>query len=163
MAVKNLFANAGETFKVISTKDDALASDFSAEEYADYLKDLDESKLRRREDCADSFTYFHLRLVSKIEDALRNKDKLASLGMRPGSNQDQPLFTVMTRIVETSLVDITCDGVSCFEKADKHGGPSDRLLVGLVQSLIIVDLFSAIQAREAGPMSGPALEMTKKN
>lgn len=159
--IKNLFASTQEEFKVVSAKDDALAEDYSAEEYADYLKDLDENKLRRKEGNTEAFTYFHMKLAQKLEDALKGKDKLASLGVQR-ANGEQPLFTVMTRLVEQSLVDITCEGVSIMEK-QKDGKPAERIMLGLVRSMIVVDLFAALQAREAGPMSQGVVELTKKN
>lgn len=161
MAVKNLFAATCESFAVVSTKDEALAKDFSQEEYNEYLKDLDEGKLRRAEGNVESFTYFHMKLAQKLEDALKGKDKLASLGVTRASGE-QPLFTVMTRLVEQSLTDITVDGNSIMDK-DKNGKPSERLMLGLVRSMIVVDLFAALQAREAGPMSQGVVELTKKN
>ncbi len=161
MAIKNLFSTTDESFAVVSSKDEALAPDYTQEEYAEYLKDLDESKLRRAEGNTEPFTYFHMRLAQKLEEALKGKDKLASLGVNK-AGVDQPLFTVMTRLVEQSLFDITCDGVSVMDK-DKQGKPTERLMLGLVRSMIVIDLFSALQAREAGPLAGNVTELTKKN
>ena len=158
MAIKNLFATTQEFFTVVSSKDEALATDFTADEYQEYLKTLDESLLRKNPEKNESFTYFHMKLAQKLEDALKGKDKLASLGVAR-ANGDQPLFTVMTRLVEQSLVDITVDGTSIMDKA-KDGKPSEATMLGLVRSMIVVELFSALQAREAGPLSS---ELTKKN
>lgn len=160
MAIKNLFSTTTESFAVVSSKDECLAEDYTQDEYAEYLKDLDESKLRRKEGNDEPFTYFHLKLATKLEDALKGKDKLASMGMNKGG--DTPIFTVMTNLVSQSLFDITVGGVS-MEGAFKNGKPTDQLLLGLVRSMIISDLFAALQAREAGPMSSGAVELTKKN
>jgi hypothetical protein len=160
MAIKNLFSATDESFAVVSSKDECLAEDFTQEEYAEYLKDLDESKLRRKEGNEEPFTYFHLKLATKLEEALKGKDKIASMGMNKGG--DTPIFTVMTNIVSQALHNITSGGVS-VETAFKNGKPTDQLLLGLVRSMIISDLFAALQAREAGPLSGAALELTKKN
>lgn len=160
MAIKNMFSATSESFAVVSSKDECLCEDYTQEEYAEYLKDLDESKLRRREGNDEPFTYFHLKLATKLEDALKGKDKLASMGMNKGG--DTPIFTVMTNIVSQSLHDITCGGVS-VETAFKNGKATDQLLLALVRSMIISDLFAALQAREAGPMSSGAVDLTKKN
>lgn len=158
MAIKNLYANTNETFLVVSQKDDALAEDFSSEEYTEYLQTLDESLLRRKND--EPFTYFHLKQATKLEDALKGKDKVAALGMR--QQGDAPIFSIMTSIVKDALVDVTCAGESLFKK-DKSGKPADELMLALVRSLIVVDLFSALQAREAGALSGNKLELVKKS
>jgi hypothetical protein len=159
MAVKNLFASTSETFKVVSSKDEALAEDFSAEEYAAYLKDLDETKLRRRPENNEPWTIFHLRLATKLEDELRGKNSLASIGMAKG---EVALYTVMTELVRTALVDITCGAESLMQKAG-GGKASDDLMLGLVRSNIVVDLFGALQARESGAAGQGAVELTKKN
>lgn len=157
MAIANLFASTSESFAVVSSKDGALAEDFSAEEYSDYLATLDESKLRRRND--EPFTYFHLKLATKLEDQLKGKDKIAQLGLK--QNGDVPYFTVITRLVESALFDITTDGVSVF-KAGRDNKPDESLMLGLVRSMIVMDLFAALQAREAGPMSQASVDLTKK-
>lgn len=158
MAVKNLFASTNETFKVVSRKDDALAADLTDEEYAEYLKDFDDAKLRRANE--EPFTYFHLRLATRLEDELRGKNSIVSLGMNKGG--DTPLFTVMTNLVRTSLIDVTCDGQSLMRKNGK-GEPADELLLGLVRSGIILDLFAALQAREGGMLQTREIDLTKKN
>lgn len=159
MAVKNLFASTHESFKVVCSKDECLAADFSTQEYQEYLKSLDDSLLRRSEGNEDPFTYFHLRLATKLEDELRGKNSLASIGMSKG---ETALYTVMTEIVRTALLDITCAGESQMQKAG-GGKASDDLMFGLVRSGIVVDLFSALQARESGASSQGAVELTKKN
>jgi hypothetical protein len=161
MAMKNLFASPSETFLVVSSKDDALAADFTAEEYAAYLKDLDLSKLRRAEGNDEPFCFFHLRSAVSLEDALRSKDRLASIGMVSGDAEKRPI-TAMTKIVQAALVDVTVGEASVFEK-DKDGGPSERLMRGLVNTMAVIDLFTALQMREAGPLSSSAVEATKKN
>lgn len=159
MAVKNLFASTSETFKVVSSKDDALDPEFSAEEYQEYLKTLDVSKLRRSEGNEEPFTFFHLRLASKLEDELRGKNSLASIGMGKG---DVLLYSVMTEIVRAALIDVTCGDESLMQKGG-GGKASDGLMLGIVRSNIIVDLFGALQAREASSPGQSSLELTKKN
>lgn len=152
MAVKHLFASTEDTFKVVSRRDDSLEDDITEEEYGEYLKTLDESLLRRKEGNNEPFTYFHMRISSKLDAALKNSGKTVSLGQHR-----EQIFKVANEVVSDALVDITCEGVSLFEKG-KDGKPAERLMLGLLRSLILVDLFAAMQARES-----TALELTKKN
>lgn len=162
MAVKNLFASLDRQIKVVSRVDEAVAEDLTQEEYAAYLKDLDETKLRRKEGCEEPFTYFHLKPPAKLEDALRAKDKVASLGMAAGSGSAQ-LFTVMKEIVAPALVDITFEGQSLFEKNPKGTGPSERVLLGLLNAGVLADLFSALQVQTSAGLATKDTEQTKKN
>lgn len=163
MAIKNLFASSKEKWKIVSSKDEALASDFSQKEYSEYLKTLDESLLRRNPDKQESFTYFHFKQSSTIKEAIKKKNKIANLGMKmKDSATDQPLFETLIALVESSLCDITCDDVSYF-KASEDGTPTEELLFGLLENDILVDLANAIQARQFGSQNQDSLELTKKN
>jgi hypothetical protein len=163
MAIKNLFASSKAQWKIVSSKDEALAADFSRDEYNEYLKNLDESLLRRRPDCEEAFTYFHFKQSTTIKEAIKKKNKIANLGMKmKDASGDQPLFETLVALVESSLCDITCEGVSYF-KASEDGSPSEELLFGLLENEILIDLANAIQVRQFGSQNQDSLELTKKN
>lgn len=157
MAVPNLFASTKETFRVVTSHDNCLAEDFALEEYDAYLKTLDESLLRRAEGNDEPFTYFHLKLAQDAHQALSSGDSTFNLG---GPNAK--ILSNVSRVVELSLVDITVGADSLFRKG-KNGTPSDELMLGLIQTGIVLDLFKAVNARKESIYGRKSLELTKKN
>jgi len=128
--------------KVISSKDESLL-DVTPEQYEDYLKDLDESKLVFKE--GEKPTYFIMKTVSSQKDILEQKDAQTSMAMKAQKTGDAPIFTMMAGTVRPALKDMITDGVSQIIK-DKSGLASDEFMAWLSQNDIIADLYRALES-----------------
>jgi hypothetical protein len=128
--------------KVISSKDESLL-DVTQEQYDDYLKDLDESKLVFKE--GEKPTYFILKTVSSQKEILEQKDAQTSMAMKAQKTGDAPIYSMMAGTVRPALKDMITDGVSQIIK-DKSGLASEEFMAWLSQTDIIADLYRALEA-----------------
>lgn len=135
-------AIVSKDLKVISSKDESLL-DVTPEQYEDYLKDLDESKLVFKE--GERPTYFVMKTVSTQKDLLAQKDAQTSLAMKAQQTGDTPVFSMMAGTVRPLLKDMVTDGVSQLIK-DKSGLASDEFMAWLIDTDIVADLYRAIDA-----------------
>jgi len=128
--------------KVISQKDEAL-DNVSVEDYQEYLKDLDESKLTFKE--GETPTYFVLKTAGTQKEILSQKDGMASLAMKSKDTGEMPIYSLMLATVRTALKDMITDGESQMVK-DKSGLASEEFMTWLVSNDIVGDLYTALES-----------------
>lgn len=144
--------SVSERFKVVLFKDDAL--DMTRDEYVEYLKDCDPSKLKLLEGKQPTFFIMRKVLPAKLSKKVMTEQVTFVRG------EAQFNFSSIIDVVKACVCGVeNLSGLEEF-KADADGSAPDDIVAGLVSMNAHMDLFSAYQNISGGV--GVSSESKKK-